>query len=194
MSSAILRLESFATSPRSAAITPGLTTEDLDQAFADGLAEGLARKDDEELRALRAGIERLQESLNEDEARRTELRRDAVRALAPLLTQILDSLASAETSRRLEQTLTLELSRIAQAATPLRATIACSARMRDLVQRCVTESGANGVLISESESDLISLSLQGGHIEFSTEAAGAEIRRLIQEINEEQAVWTHSGI
>ena len=84
---------------------------------------------------LNAGLDRLARALADDEARRADLRREAVEALAPILTQILDCLAPAAQSRRLEEALTEELLRLSRAAPPLRASIACGPSLRAMSPR-----------------------------------------------------------
>ena len=108
MTLAAFKLESFsaAVAAQGAALT--FSREALDQAFADGLAEGMARQQDEQARTLNAGLERLARALTDEDARRAELRCEAVAALAPILSQILDCLVPAADSRRLEAALTEE--------------------------------------------------------------------------------------
>jgi hypothetical protein len=193
---AVFKLESFsaAVAAQGAALT--FSREALDQAFADGLAEGMARQGDEQARTLNAGLDRLARALADDEARRVDLRREAVEALAPILTQILDCLAPAAQSRRLEEALTEELLRLSRAAPPLRASIACGPSLRAMVDRCLADCGLGGIEVTATESDRISLSLQGGRIELEPARLAADIRALLTEINEakpegDETSWTH---
>ncbi|MDP5308575.1 hypothetical protein [Paracoccus spongiarum] len=160
---------------------------ELDQAYADGLAEGLTRREDEQLRNLGAGLERLAQALADDEARRIALRDEAARALAPILDAILDSIAPAADSLRLQGALRDELTRLARLGTPLRARIACGPRLRGLVERCLEEAGLAGIELSEAEADKICLSLQGGRIEISPAQIAQDIRALISELKEDHS-------
>ncbi|WP_207100021.1 hypothetical protein [Paracoccus shandongensis] len=196
MSFAVLKLESFsaAVAAQGAALT--FSREALDQAYADGLADGAARQSDEQARTLSAGLERLARALANDEARRAELRREAVEALAPVLAQILDCLAPAAESRRLEAALTAELLRLSRMAPPLRASIACGASLRAMVERCLAECGLEGIDVTESQAERIALSLQGGRIELEPARVAEGIRALIAEINGskpdgDETSWTH---
>ncbi|MTE00016.1 hypothetical protein GIY56_06935 [Paracoccus sp. YIM 132242] len=196
MSLAVLKLESFSTAVAAQGAALTFSREVLDQAFADGLAEGMARQQDEQVRTLNAGLDRLARALADDEARRAALRREAVEALAPILAQILDCLAPAAESRRLEAALTAELLRLSRMAPPLRASIACGASLRGMVERCLAECGLEGIDVTESEAERIALSLQGGRIELEPARVAEGIRALIAEINgprsnEDETSWTH---
>lgn len=196
MSPAVLKLESFSAAMAAPGASMTFSREALDQAFADGLAEGMARQGDEQVRTLNAGLERLARALADDDARRTELRQEAVGALAPVLAQILDCLAPAAESRRLEAALSAELLRLSRTAPPLRASVACSPSLRAMVERCLAECGLDGIDITEAEGERISLSLQGGRIDLEPARVAEGIRALISEINGakpngDEASWTH---
>lgn len=191
MTLAMFKLESFTTALAGHGAKLCYDRQALEKAHADGVAEGLARQEDDQMRNLCAGMDRLARALSDDEQRRAALRSEAVTALSPIFDAILDNLAPAAESKRLEIALTEELSRLAQMATPLRAQIACGAGLRDLVERCLTESGLDNIEISEVPADRISLSLQGGHIEFAPDRIAAGIRALIAEIKEKETPWTH---
>lgn len=191
MTLAVFKLESF-TAAAAQGAQQAFAREALDQAFADGLAEGMARQQDEQARTLNAGLERLSRALADDDARRAELRREAVAALAPILAQILDCLAPAAESHRLESALTEELLRLSRTAPPLRASIACGPSLRAMVDRCLAERGLEGIEVTAADSDRISLSLQGGRIELDPARVLDDIRALIAEINgNETSSWTH---
>lgn len=189
MTLALYKLESFSGAGKRA--EPMFGKDQIDQAFANGLSEGLARKDDEQLRHLAAGLERLSRALAEDDARRAALRDDAVAALAPILDAIIDNLAPAAESHRLEAALRGELARLAQLSTPLRARIACCHRLRGMVERCLAETGLDAIELTEAETDRISLSLQGGRIEISPDQIAQDIRALISELKKDDSSWTH---
>lgn len=192
MTLAAFKLESFGAAVAAQGAALSFTREALDQAYADGVAEGRARQHDEQIRTLNAGLDRLAGALAEDEARRAHLRREAVEALAPVLAQILDCLAPAAESRRLEAALTEELVRLSRQSRPLRASIACGPSLRAMVDRCLAQTGLEGIEVTESESERISLSLQGGHIELDPARVADDIRALVTEITENGATsWTH---
>lgn len=191
MTLALFKLESFTSALAGHGADLCYDKGALERAFADGLAEGLARKDDEQMRNLGAGLDRLARAVGDDEQRRAALRDEAVAALSPILDAILDNLAPAAQSRRLETELTGELTRLAQMAAPLRARISCSERLRGLVERCLAESGIDGIELTETPTDRISLSLHGGRIEFSTDRVAWDIRALISELKEDDTTWSH---
>lgn len=190
MTLAMFKLESFSAARGGHAAEAVFSREAVDQAYASGVADGQARKEDEQMRHLGAGLDRLSRALADDEARRATLRAEAVAALAPILDAILDSLTPAHDSRRLEQALRDELGRLAQLATPLRARIACSPQLRSLTERLLAEAGLEGIELGETDSDRISLSIQGGRIELSPEQVARDIRALVSELNEEETTWT----
>lgn len=191
MTLAVLKLESFSAAVAAQGAPLAFSREALDQAFADGLAEGIVRQQDEQARTLNAGLERLARALADDEARRAELRREAVDALAPILALILDCLAPAAESRRLEAALTGELLRLSRTAPALRASIACGPSLRAMVDRCLADCRLEGIEVTESDSERIALSLQGGRIELEPARVAEGIRALIAEINGSETSWTH---
>lgn len=196
MSLAAFKLESFSAAIAAQGVSLTFSREALDQAFADGLAEGRALQHDEQARGLILGLERLATALADDEARRAQLRREAVEALAPILHEILDCLAPAAPSRRLEEALAAELLRLSHMAQPLRASIACGASLRAMVDRCLAESGLEGIAVTETAAERISLSLAGGRIEPEPARVAEGIRALLAEITgsnpkESETSWTH---
>lgn len=191
MSLAMFKLESFSTALTNRGAVVTFTQEELDQAYADGVADARAQAEDAELRALGAGLDRLAASLAADEARRRALRQEAVEALFPILSQILDLMVPPLASHRLEEALRAELTRLAQHSQPLSARIACSERLRALVERCLTESGLAGIEIDTAPADRIVVTLQGGRIELAPDTIAENIRTLLEEINEDQNQWTH---
>lgn len=191
MSLAIFKLESFTTAQAGHGALSNITPDVVDLAYADGLAEGLARKQDAELRSLKAGLDSLAKTLGAEEARRIELRQEAVDALAPILEQILDCVLPAAESRRLEAALAAELHRLSRSATPLHARITCNPRLRDLVERCLAASGIETIELVETDANCIGLTLQGGRIELSSEKTAADIRALVQEIRKDASQWTN---
>ena len=191
MSVAMFKLESFTSALAEQGARVTYDKESLDRAFADGIAEGMARAEREDARTLSIGLERLARAITDDEGRRVVLRQEALTSLAPVLDQILDCLAPASESRRLEAALTEELSRLSRKGQPLKASISCHPKMQGLVERCLADAGIREIELVPSDSDRISLALQGGRIEFAPDIMAAEIRELIAEIKGEDASWTH---
>lgn len=196
MTLAVFKLESFGAAMTVAGAPPTFTQDALDQAYADGLADGLARQHDEQARTLNAGLERLARALADDDARRGAVRRDAVDALSPILIQILDCLAPVAQSRRLQAALTEELLRLSRSATPMRASISCGPSLRAVVDRCLADCGLVGIDVIETGEERISLSLGGGRIDLDPACVADGIRALILEITgstsqEEDISWTH---
>ncbi|TJZ92542.1 hypothetical protein FA743_06660 [Paracoccus gahaiensis] len=190
MSLALFRLESFSPAAASRPVEVSFSREDLDRAFADGQAAALAEVEDAGLRALQDGLHRLSDILAEDEARRRQMRQEAVEALAPLLHQIIDLMAPPLSSRRLEEALQAELMRLSQRADPLSARIACSSGLRPMVQHCVEAAGLGSIVLDEIAEDRIAVTLQGGRIQLAPTEIADSIRALIAEITEEDAPWT----
>lgn len=191
MSLAMFKLESFTAALAHQGAIVTFSRDDLDQAYADGLAAGLARKEDEDIRSLSAGLDQLQRCLQDDQMRRARLRQEAVDALAPILEQILECLLPCETSQRLEAALKDELLRLSHSTTPLRAVISCNARLRKTVENCLVDAGMQEVDLIETDADKITLSLQGGRIELSPDRIATDIRRMISELKAEDSTWTH---
>ncbi|HIC67100.1 MAG: hypothetical protein ABGW82_08860 [Paracoccus sp. (in: a-proteobacteria)] len=191
MSIAMFKLESFTSAMAEQGARVTYDRASLDQAFADGVTEGLARAQREDMNSLSAGLERLAKALGDDEDRRAALRQEALSSLAPVLEQILDCLVPASESPRLEAALTEQLMRLSREGSALRASISCSPAMRGMVEHCLAEAGLDEIELVASDSDRISLSLSGGRIDFSADRMANEIRELIAEIKGEDAAWTH---
>lgn len=184
MTVAMFKLESFA---------PALSGMDrirandraaLDQAYADGLAEGLRRQEAQQIRNLQDMIDRLAQMLADDEARLARQRSEAVATLAPVLHHILDCLAPGTESRRLEAALTNELMRLSQEAPALRASLTCGPSLRAMVDRCLAQAGIDTIAVTTGDCDVVNLTVEGGRIEFSPARMAAQIRALIDEIRE----------
>lgn len=191
MSLAIFKLESFSNAVAARGVEVTYTQADLDQAFADGMAQASAQAQDDQLRALGASLEQVAAGLAADETRRRQLRQEAVDALTPILHQILDLMAPPLSSRRLEEALQTELTHLAQRANPVGLRIACSDRLADMVRRCLAQAGLQGIDIAPVPQDLITVTLQGGHIDFTPDNIAGDIRALIAEITQEDSTWTH---
>lgn len=187
----MFKLESFsnAVAARGAEVT--FTQADLDQAYADGMTQARAAAEDTQTRILTDGLDRLAASLAADEQRRRQLRHEVVEALTPILHQVLDLMAPPLSSRRLEDALRTEMLHLAQRAAPLNARITCGAALRDMVQRCLTDAGLGGMEIATCPDNRITVTLQGGHIDFAPDSIADDIRSLIVEIQQEDGTWTH---
>ena len=190
MSASLIKLESFTGLP-GAGGSSSYTRDDLDLAFADGLAQGRAQRQDEDLQGVCSGMKHLADALSADEARRQELRADAVASLAPILSEMLDALVPSAQSQRMERSLVEELHRLSAQATPLHCRIACRPDLRAMVVRCLDEAGISGIELDDQPGTCVSLSLEGGRIEFVPERVAENIRALIAEITEGEEKWTH---
>ena len=189
MTPAVIKLESFSAARRQP--EPSFDRADLEAARAEGLAQGLARRDSEQLQGLRAGLDRLAQAMVDDAARRHAIRSEAVAALAPVLSAILDALTPAAASQRLERSLLAELERLADQTPPLCADLICGPDLRPMVERCIQQSGLQNIRIEERSDATVSLNLQGGRIEFSQDSMTRQIRALIEEIKQDTPTWTH---
>lgn len=186
----VVKLECF-TSAEDQTRAAIYTRDDLDMAYADGMTAGRAERQNEELQALYSGLERMVVALGAEDARRATLRDEAVQALAPILTAILDATTPAANSRRMEEALQQELQSLAGRAGPLRCRISCSPALKDMVERHLRQLGMDGVELEIREQECISLALEGGRIELSATRLAEDIRRLIDEINGDDEKWTH---
>lgn len=191
MTAAIFKLESF-DRPATTDALPRATfdRDDLDQAFADGFAAGRAEGDQLHLERLEAALSNLSSLLGDEEARRVALREEAVKALSPILSHVMDLMAPKAQSRRLEEALVGEITRLASRAVPLKARITCPPPLLELAQRCSTAAHPQIDVHCRDGADL-TIELEGGRIEISPDRIAAEVAALIAEINEENSEWTH---
>ena len=186
----MFKLESFSNAPVIRPVEPTFTQADLDQAHADGMAQARAALEDQQMQQLRASLEAVAAGLAEDEARRRQMRQEAVDALAPILHQILDLMAPPLGARRLEEALLSELSHLAQRTSPLGVRISCGAGLRGMVERCLAQAGLEGIALSDRAEDSITVTLHGGRIDITPDRIAEDIRALIAEITQEDSPWT----
>lgn len=192
MSLAMFKLESFSSQPEQ--ITPGeqvFSRDAVDQAYMDGYSAGQSDMREAQLAELSQAITMLAASLADDEARRANLRAEAVAVLMPLLSEILDVMAPVGVSQRLEQALSAELARLAERAAPLRARISCEQGLMAMVRDLLDRHGLDAIEIEQSQSAQVIITLEGGRIELDPERTAAEIAALIAEITQESASWKH---
>ena len=187
----MFKLESFSNAVAARRVEVTYSQADLDQAHADGRAEALAEARNADLAALVAGLEQVAAGLAAEEARRREIRQEAVDALAPILHQVLDLMAPPTASRRLEEALHAELTHLAQRTEALTLRIACSDGLRPLAERCLAQAGLDAVVLEPARDDRITVTLQGGRIDFTPDGIADDIRSLIAEISQEDGTWTH---
>lgn len=182
MSGAVFKLESFNPAP---AIPPArFCADDLSASYQEGYAKGMADRAEEDLERLIEALTRLSDSLNDDEHRRARLRDEAVASLSPILSAVVDTLSSQAELQRIEAALVAELGRLAAMAAPLSCHITYGEGWADTVARCLQRSHAKGVTTAQSDTPGITLSLEGGHIEFDPRQMAHGIRALITEIGD----------
>ncbi|RJE88155.1 FliH/SctL family protein [Paracoccus onubensis] len=182
MAPTAIKLESFIPTGLQLAIEPTFTLDDLDRARAEGFADGQQQARNDDTRQLCSALERVSQSLAEDQKLRNQVRKETTAAFIPLISGIVDALAPLHASQRIERALIAELSRLASDEHPISLRIACNDKLRDLVRRCIAETGMTEITLDDAESDLVSLSFAGGNIEFSNEKIIREINDMIEEI------------
>lgn len=186
MNGSVIKLESFAGTPASAAM---FNAAALEEAYRDGYADGRADERGQDMKSLIQQIRALTDEITDDDARRMTLRGEAVQVLSPILEQMIDALVPSSESARLERVLTMELAQLAQRGMPLSCRIACSTDDLPMVERCIAEAGADNIEVAARAGSGIRVELQGGRIEFDHDRVAADIRALIAEIKENDA-WT----
>lgn len=186
MTANVIKLESFTALPDEPEIVVGrYFQEDLEQARAEGFAEGFAQQKDETAVTLCEALGSLGKALEINEEQREMLYKEAVSSMTPIVSEIVDALSPASTSLRLERSLTEELTRLANLAEPVCVRISCDEQLRETVEDCVAKSGISEIELEAASADGITLSHTGGNIKFSQEKITQEIRKLIDEIKEE---------
>lgn len=184
----VIKLESFTTPvPESETPVGTFFQKDIDQARAEGIAEGLLQSEDKSAATLCEALESLGKVLEISEEQRSVIHKEAVSALIPVLSEIVDALAPALVSQRLERILKAELTRIAHLAEPMRVRLSCSKSLHEIVKIWIAETGISEIELDTNPTEGITLSHTGGNINFSQDKITTEIRRLIDEIKEEPA-------
>lgn len=181
MTQAIVKLRSFAATGLAAA---RFSRQAIEQAYAEGYEDGQTDAISDERSKLSREIAALSDLLTQEQARRHQLHQQAVAALAPILSEIVDCLAGSGLPQQLEAQLQGELSRLASQARPIQCKIICPETARPMVMQCIDAVGASGIAVETAPGDVISLKLIGGHIEFDKQAAIRSIRGLIDELTE----------
>ncbi|MDO5632027.1 MAG: hypothetical protein Q4G22_09325 [Paracoccus sp. (in: a-proteobacteria)] len=186
MSLSVLKLESFTPVGSMSRVAAAAARAALDEAYQRGVVDGRSAQHNSETAALTAALQEMAQQIAADETRRTELRREAVAALAPILSAMLDAIVPIGTARRLEQDLVGELTRLARQTPPVVCQVACSSEMRPMVERCAADAGMTAIdIIEQPLGQSLHLNLSGGHIEFSQDQVVQSVRRLIAEIQED---------
>lgn len=186
MNQPVIKLESFSPAANMARVAASAARAALDDAYARGLADGRADRQESETVALTAALRELSQQIADHDTQRAALRQEAVTALSPILTAMLDAVAPLGMAQRLEQDLITELSRLAQQTPPMICHITCAPALRTLVERCASEAGLTGIEITEQPLEQsVNVQIAGGHIEFSHDQIVQSVRRLIAEIQED---------
>lgn len=185
MNRAAIKFESFAGADRSDRMASLFSRAQVDEAYQHGYGAGVAAAQRNDAASLTGALNGLARTLAEDEARSAALRDQAVRALLPILTEMLEAMAPKRQGRRLEEALAAELRALARASAPTRCQITCDAALRPMVERCAAEAGLADADITDAPGDAVCVAVQGGRIEFSHDEAARQIRQLIAEIQED---------
>lgn len=182
---AVLQLERFDREARIA--PPPLGPDDLDAAFARGVALGRAE-------AAQAVTDRLTDALTQLSAGLAAAAdRDragaglATKALRPLFSALLDGVMPRIAQARLEAALLAELTQLAAAVTPLRATIRCGPDLAPFLTACIGRTGLDAVEIDATapegtaEADIL-----GGQITWDLATVTRQLCELVDDIMEGQ--------
>ena len=185
MASTAIKLEAFIPAKPQSPPEPIFTLDDLNRARAEGYTDGDEQARTGDIHQLCAGLERLSQSLADDQRLRHQIRTEMTSAFIPLMSGIIDALAPLHASQRIERALSAELNRLADNENPISARIACNDRLRGMVERCIADANIAEIALDDTVSDCISLSFTGGHIEFSNEKIISEIKNIINELSED---------
>lgn len=186
MAHAAVKLESF-TPCVIAEPSAAFTQDDLDRAREEGLAEGAASARDEQVRELLAAMRQLCAEYSDSAERTQKIYLETIESLQPVLAEIVEALAPTSCSSRLETALMETFEKLGQSETPGGVRITCGSKLKDIVDRCLSDSGLSAVEVEYDDSREVSLSLSGGRIEFSQDRITREFRKLIEEITENSA-------
>ena len=187
MTGTAIRFESFDCDENGPRHAHRYNQREYDAARLAGYDEGVAAGRGAGTQDLVAAIQRLAHSLGEDEMRLRAIRHNTVAAMAPILIEMLDAVASRGTAKRLEDTLLSEMRRLADAPTPPSCHVRCHASLRPMVEAAARAAGLTCLNLTEcAAEETPSMTLNGGRIEFSQHSAAERIRRLIAETQEDE--------
>lgn len=181
---AVLQLERFdlrASPPE----PPPPASADLDAAFARGLAAGRDEARALQLDRLSAALDDLSSQLGVAAARDRQDRDAATVALRPLFAALLDGVMPQIAQARLEAALLSELTQLADAVSPLRASIRCGPDLAPFLAACVAQTGFDAVEIDATAPDgTAEAELLGGRITWDVATVTRQLSELVHDIME----------
>lgn len=185
MSASILRLESFAVKPlKSAEKQPD--PADVQAAYQDGYAAGVAATRDAELATLSADIQALRADLQLSDHAIAELRKNTVAELFPLLDAMLDALGPHCEAAQLRQALQAELAKVGDTAPLRRPLIRYSSQHAAIVQSCIEQSELTGIRLEESDTPHTTILFETGLVQLDPAQLVQDLKAILDDLLKEQ--------
>ena len=182
---AILQLERF--DRQACMIPPAPAPEDIEAAFARGLAAGRAEAEQAGTDRLSAALAELSAQLADAAERDRQGAHRATAALQPLFAALLEGVMPRLAQARLEAALLTELTRLAAAVSPLRAVIRCGPDLAPFLTACIAREGLDEIEIDATAPDgTAAAEILGGRITWDVATVTRQLCELVDDIMEGQ--------
>lgn len=182
---AVLQLERF--DRQISLAPPPLGPDDLDAAYARGLAAGLEQAQRLVSERLTVALEDLSAHLTAAAERERDGAARATEALRPLFSALLDGVMPRIAQARLEAALLTELGQLAEAVSPLRATIRCGPDLAPFLTACVARTGLDAIEIDATAPEgTAEAEILGGRISWDVATVTRQLCELVDDIMEGQ--------
>lgn len=185
MSVAAIRLECFGPSTHHP-YKRELTEKSLQDAYQQGLADGLERANAEAKYSASQEFLRISEQLRLTEAQNRREFDDLLgQVLVPMLDIVLEHVAPLGMKQRMSQFLVSELLRIEGAGTAATATVRCPSYLLDELDELANTAGVTNIHLEQSPIDTsrVEIAVDQGTVTFDPDQFVSDLRQLIKDIS-----------
>ncbi len=185
MSVAALRLECFGPSTHHT-YKQELTEKSLQDAYQQGLADGLERANAEAKLSVSHEFLLLSEELRLTQAQSRQEFNDVLgQVLVPMLDVLLEHVAPLGMKQRMSQFVVSELLRIEGAGTVATATVRCPSYLLDELSELAATAGVTNIRLEQNQNDTsrVEIAVDQGTVTFDPDQFVSDLRRLIKDIS-----------
>lgn len=183
--SAALRLESFSGAAPPVTL-PTFVQDDLDAAYAEGLAAGEAKREKSDLTELCVELSRLSASIQAEASRQLDRHKNAIEIFSPVLHEVLALIADASFATKIEKALCRELRRHSDANALPTCVISCTSEREEMIRACVDDAYGGPVQIVGDRSAGIEISFDDSRISLDHRVLAENLAAIMNEMLEDQ--------
>lgn len=182
---AAVRLESFSGAAPPVTL-PTFVQDDLDAAYAEGLAVGAAKRKKSDIVDLCTELSRLSASIQTEASRQLDRYNDAIEIFSPVLHEILALITDASFATKIEKALCSELKRHSDANALPTFLIGCTSEQEGMIRACVEDVYTGPVQISGTRSAGIKISFDESRISLDHGILAENLSAIMKEMLEDQ--------